>query len=94
MKRSEFDTLHRKYMSKKLTINQLMALERLTSKEYTLIGTPRKNPRVRWESEKLGIPHDHYIAMRKISIENTCLSPLLKQRLLESLDLNWPNMKK
>jgi hypothetical protein len=90
MKRSEFDTLHRKYMSKKLTINQLMALERLTGKEYTLSGTPRKQPRSKYTSQLLGITKEHHVEMKKIKLPDVNQFPSLRKLLEQAIDIDWP----
>lgn len=46
-------------MAKRLTIEQLVAMERLSGKQYTFAGTIRKRFRGRAESKKLGLPTDH-----------------------------------
>lgn len=46
-------------MTKKLNAEQLIAMERLAGREYTLAGTPRKKPRSDKENQKLGIDDDH-----------------------------------
>lgn len=43
-------------MTNKLTLDQLKMMEKLTGKEYTLYGKPKKHPRKPMERWKLGLP--------------------------------------
>lgn len=57
-------------MAKKLSISQLITLERLTQREYTLTGTPRKtHNRSVYDSDLLGIPREHHEHMRSIAVD-------------------------
>ena len=51
---------------KKLTIEQLIMLERLTGRQHTLQGRPRIRPRTWRENQILGIPQDHAIFLRQL----------------------------
>lgn len=44
---------------KRLTLDQLLTLEKLTNKEYYLNGSPRIRPRTDIENTKLNIPQEH-----------------------------------
>jgi len=46
-------------MAKRLTVEQVVALERLTGRQYTFAGTVRKRMRDRKQSQALGLPVDH-----------------------------------
>jgi len=46
-------------MAKRLTVEQLVAMERLSGKQYTFGGTVRKRMRDRKQSQALGLPVDH-----------------------------------
>lgn len=65
---------------KRLTIDQLVMLERLHGKEYTLNGTVRKMRRTLAEDRRLGIPQEHreYLHQRRWGpIRSTKLRQLL-----------------
>jgi hypothetical protein len=50
-------------MSKRLTIPQLLAMEKLTGRQYYLNGLPRTKPRTPKEADNIGIPLDHLIGL-------------------------------
>jgi hypothetical protein len=52
-------------MTRKLTIPQLIMMERLHQKEYTLSGKLRKLPRTLAQNSHLGIPQQHIEFMRQ-----------------------------
>ena len=79
-------------MSKKLTIDQLMALERLTGKEYTLTGTPRKIPRSIYDSHYIGITREHHIMIKTTMIKNShSMDSIFTQIMLRATEkTSWP----
>lgn len=84
------DILHTKIMSKRLTIDQLMALERLAGREYTVAGTPRKNSRSKYDSHLLGITKEHHIYMKKLNLSKFDSTPALK-KFFEKISFSWPD---
>lgn len=69
-------------MTSKLTIPQLIMLEKLHQKQYTLSGKLRRLPRTLAEDRRLGIPEQHREYMHECrwgSIHSPKLRQLLKQ---------------
>jgi hypothetical protein len=79
-------------MASKLTIDQLMAMEKLTGQEYTLSGTPRRRPRSVYDSLLIGISKQHHYTMKDMSLEKSCLSDTLKNFIRKFPDGYWPEL--
>jgi len=70
-------------MSKRLTIDQLIMMEKLTGKEHTITGVVRKKPRTRVQSAALNIPQSHHNEMKELKLNLTGIkSQKLKDLLL------------
>jgi hypothetical protein len=68
-------------MTRKLSIPQLITIETLHRKEYTLSGTVRKLPRTLAEDLNLGIPPTHRKFMQQCRWQDRGGSEKLRQLL-------------
>jgi predicted nucleotidyltransferase len=62
---------------KRLTLEQLVMLERLTEQQHTVTGQRRKRDRSRLQDQALGIPREHQLWMAQRTVRRIGSSKLL-----------------
>lgn len=62
---------------KRLTLDELISMERLTGRQYCLNGKPRAKPRTQKQDNRLNIPEDHRSYLIMLSIQSPQLKALL-----------------